>query len=78
MGDLAVISRHEKGFWQGDLYVDASHLSGDEMEQMGLAPDAFFTLGRGSTEDEARIASVKAWPAAVVVVADDEEDSHDR
>ena len=69
--DLAIISRHEKGFWQGDLYLDAPQ---EGMEEMGLAPDAFFTLTALASEDDARRRAAELWPTAKIVVAEDDED----
>jgi hypothetical protein len=69
MPNLAIISLHEKGFWQADLYLDASHLRGDEMEQMGLAPDGFRTFKRDGTEREAVEWVVNNWKDTEIRIA---------
>ena len=48
MTDLVIISKHDKGFWQANLYVDAWEIPPSEFEAMGLSPDGFFTLKRGA------------------------------
>ena len=70
--DLAIVSLHEKGFWQVDLYTEASHLSGDEMEQMGLLPTAFKTFKKGGDAQEAVNFAKKHWPQAVIEFAVEE------
>lgn len=75
--DLVIISRHEKGFWQADFYAGASHLAGDEIEQLGLVPDSFRTFLRGITLEEAKALSATRWPNAEVKVALDEEDEEE-
>jgi hypothetical protein len=66
MTDLVIISKHEKGFWQADLYRDTWEITPSDFEQMGLSPDDFFTLKRG----ESRIAAVhrarQKWPSAKI------------
>lgn len=53
MADLAIISLHDKGFWQGDLYRDASDMTASDMEMIGPAPDDFFTLATDDPLDKA-------------------------
>jgi hypothetical protein len=77
VADLAIVSLHEKGFWQADLYHDASHLRGDEMEQMGLCPDAFCTFKRGGNVEEASIWVKANWPQAEVKVVEEIEDDEE-
>ena len=69
MPNLAIISLHEKSFWQADLYRDASHLRGDELEQMSLAPDAFHTFKIGGHERNAVEWVVNNWKGAEVRIA---------
>ena len=66
MPNLAIISLNERGFWQADLYHDASHLSRDKMEQMGLVPDGFRTFKTGDTERDAVEWVVNNWKSAEV------------
>ena len=73
MPDLAIVSMHEKGFWQADLYLDAGHLRGDEMEQMGLAPDGFRTFNIGGTSRDAVEWVVNNWKSAEIRIARDDE-----
>ena len=73
MPDLAIVSLHEKGFWQADLYRDASDLRGDEIEQMGLAPDGFRTFKIGGTSRDAVEWVVNNWKSAEICIARDDE-----
>jgi hypothetical protein len=77
MADLAIVSLHEKGFWQADLYHDASHLRGDEMEQMGLVPDAFHTSKRDAGVEEALSWVKENWPQSEVKVVEEVEDDEE-
>ncbi|MCK9549148.1 hypothetical protein [Aquamicrobium sp.] len=61
--DVVVVSFHEKGFWQGDLYVDARDWDDHDWSN-GAVPDGFFTMKRGCTEDEAVAKAEKTWPGA--------------
>lgn len=73
--DVAVISLHEKGFWQADLYRDASELTNDEWE--GVAPDAFLTRKKGSDMQDAIDHACRFWPAAEIRIARDDEEDED-
>jgi len=73
MGDVAVISFHEKGFWQGDLYRDASEWTWHDWEN-GNAPDDFFTMRKGSKLSEAEAVAKERWPDAEIREAEDEDD----
>lgn len=68
MSDLVVISLHEKGFWQADMFRDASDLAPSEMEAIGLAPDSFFTLKRGASRHLAERRAREVWPDAKIVL----------
>lgn len=69
MADVAVISQHERGFWQADLYLGAAEWTVDEWES-GCAPDDFCTAPtRGEVEAEAK----RAWPGAALRDAADDD-----
>src|SRR5882672_7875571 len=40
--DLVLISEHEKGFWQADLYKEGCGIQSAEWEIVGPSPDDFF------------------------------------
>jgi hypothetical protein len=66
--DYAVISMHEKGFWQIDVYCGM-----DEPPVEGDVPDHFKTCRVGEPIDVAR-AWAKSWfPQAEVLIAEDDE-----
>lgn len=67
-GDLAVVSMHEKGFPQADLYVLAN--ADDDLE--GETPDDFFTMKRGDTIEMACGRAKEKWFGATVVIAEDD------
>jgi hypothetical protein len=66
MTDLVIISKHEKGFWQADLYRNAWEISPSDFEQMGLSPDEFFTLKRGESQIAAHYKARERWPDAKI------------
>lgn len=72
--DLVVVSLHERGFWQADLYVDCAQYSGHDMELMGLAPDGFATFSMGGSREDAIERARTEWPDAELRVAEDDED----
>ena len=74
MADVAVISFHEKGFWQGDLYKDASEWTWHEWEN-GAVPDDFFTMRKDNNLSDAKTFAKSRWPDAEIrEAAEDEED----
>jgi hypothetical protein len=75
--DLAVVSMHEKGFPQGDLYLGFAGIDAMEFERLGAAPDAFFTMKKGDTLEQAAEKALQLWPTAIVVPAADDEDEED-
>lgn len=62
--DLVIISKHEKGFWQADLYLEGCGIPADEWELIGPVPDGFFTMKRGQTMLEAMHKAKEKWPNA--------------
>lgn len=70
--DLVVVSMHERGFPQGDLYCGCGDMGPSEFEALGTVPDSFFTLARGRTIEDAVAHARGRWPEALVVVADDD------
>lgn len=53
MADIAVISQHEKGFWQADIYFGASGWGNAEWDA-APSPDGFATAPT-RTEVEAKV-----------------------
>lgn len=69
MADLAIVSRHKKGFPQADFYQGCGNMEMEEFEELGASPDDFFTMKRDdSLAMAASIASIR-WPGAKVVIA---------
>ena len=62
--DLVIISKHEKGFWQADLYFDGTSIPINEWESGGVVPDGFFTMKRGQTMQDAIHRAREKWPSA--------------
>lgn len=75
MTDLVIISMHEKGFPQADMYADCGDMAADEFEAIGNAPDDFFTLRKGDTLEAAWRMARNRWPSAKIVEAADENES---
>lgn len=71
MTDLVIVSMHEKGFPQADMYRDVAEMPAWEFEATGMAPDDFFTLKRGDTLADAMTKASERWPGAKIVEADD-------
>ena len=68
MKDYAIISMHEKGFWQIDLYWSL-----EEPPSEGDVPDHFKTCKTGDPIDVAKDWA-KAWyPNAEVLITEDDE-----
>lgn len=76
MVDVVVVSMHEKGFWQADLYKGAAEWDRSDWLN-GNAPDGFFTMPSGP---DTNLSDVKAkaaatWPGADIrEAAEDDED----
>lgn len=69
MSDLAIVSRHEKGFPQADFYKDCGDMEAEEFELLGATPDDFFTMKReDSLAMASAIASVR-WPGVKIKIA---------
>lgn len=66
-----VISQHERGFWQADVYLDIE--SFEELRLSGQSPDGFCTR---PTEAGVRAWCAEEYPGAVIVEAD-EDAGHD-
>ena len=72
MKDYAVVSLHEKGFWQVDVYW--------KMEQPpveGDVPDHFKTCKIGEDLQTPLLWCHRWYPNAEVLIADDEEEDDD-
>jgi hypothetical protein len=73
--DVAIVSLHEKGFWQADLFCGAAEW--DHWDWMdGTPPDAHFTLKVGQTREDAFARAREKWPGARAedgYVADEDE-----
>lgn len=76
MTDLVIVSMHENGFPQADLYHDAGSIDASEFERLGLSPDGFFTMKRGDTLEATWRKAREKWPDAKIVEgeSDDEDD----
>jgi hypothetical protein len=66
MGDVVVVSLHDKGFWQADFYRGASEWDNFDWTN-GNAPDGFFTLKRDQTMEDAFAKAREKWPGAVIL-----------
>lgn len=66
--DYAIISMHEKGFWQIDVYYRM-----DEPPVEGDTPDHFKTCRIGDPIEAAREWAKSWFPNAEVLIAEDEE-----
>lgn len=77
--NLVIVSYHEKGFWQADLFEGCAHLNDEELDESGFSPDAFFTGKIGETQAEVTARARQKWPGSIVRIhfesADDEEDN---
>ena len=72
-GDIAIVSMHEKGFPNADLYIGVN--CDDDLE--GVVPDGFFTMKRGDTLEMAGIRASEKWPGVRVMVVEDESENYD-
>lgn len=77
MTDLVIVSMHEKGFPQGDLYIDCGDMPIEEFNELGAVPDGWFSLNKGMTLEDARAEATKRYPGAKIVDAEDEDDDED-
>ena len=64
--DLVIISKHDKGFWQADLYRDGCAIPSADWEEIGPTPDAFFTMRRGQSSMDAMHKAQEKWPSALI------------
>lgn len=73
MKDYAVVSLHEKGFWQVDVYwkMEQPPIEGD-------VPDHFKTCKIGEDLQAPLLWCHNWYPNAEVLIADDEEDEDDQ
>ena len=78
MADLVVVSMHEKGFPQADMYRGAAEIPADEFETIGMAPDDFFTMSKADSPHDAVIKAKERWPGAFVVTVLDDPDDDER
>jgi hypothetical protein len=75
--DLVLLSMHEKGFWQADLYLNGCDIPAGEWEAIGPSPDEFMTMKKGTTLLDAMHRAGAKWPQAridLAAEADDEDD----
>lgn len=63
--DVAVVSWNEKGFWQADLFHDASEWDAWDWES-GNPADGFFTMAHGASLEDAMVKAAATWPGAKV------------
>jgi hypothetical protein len=77
MADLVIVSMHEKGFPQADMYRDASEIPAREFEAFGRSPDDFFTMSKGNAPHDAVVKAKERWPGAFVVTVLDDPDDED-
>jgi len=75
--DVALVTWNENGFWQADLYKGAG--SWDREDWNGCPePDAFFTMAKGKTPDDAANRAAEKWPKTEIqVLALPDQDDED-
>lgn len=69
MLDYVIVSMHEKGFWQADVY-----LSRERAPEDGDCPDGFTTFSKGASLDTVMEWTSNHYPVSSVHVLDDDED----
>lgn len=74
MTDLVIVSMHERGFPQADIYEGCGDMDPNEFSCLGRSPDGFFTMSKGDTLDAAKEKARRKWPGANVVEAAEEDD----
>lgn len=74
MSDLVILSMHDHGYPQADMYQGCGEMPAIEFEALGMAPDDFFTLRRIDTIADAWTKARERWPGAKIVEAADEAD----
>ncbi len=74
MTDLVIISMHEKGFPQADIYLGAAEMDPSEFRRCVMPPDGFFTMKRGDTLEAAFAKAQAEYPTAKVVYAAEDDD----
>lgn len=67
--DIVLISMHEKGFWQADLYLNGCELPAGDWAAIGPSPDEFITLKKGATMLDAMHKARVRWPLARIDLA---------
>ena len=75
--DLVIISMHEKGFPQADIYLSAATMDPDEFRCCAMPPDGFFTMKRGQTLEDAKAHASTKWPDAKIVEAETYDEDHE-
>ena len=75
--DLVIVSMHERGFPQADIYHGAATMDPTEFRCCGMSPDGFFTLSRGQTIEDAKAEAKKEWPSAIIVEAETDDEDHE-
>ena len=75
--DLVLISMHEKGFWQADLYLNGLEIPAGEWEAVGPSPDSFLTMKMGATILDAMHKATNRWPNARIDLAVDNDGDQD-
>jgi hypothetical protein len=63
--DTALVTLHEKGFWQADLFCGAVDWDDRDWED-GTPPDDFFTLKVGQSMEDAFARAREKWPGVQV------------
>ena len=71
---LVIVSMHEKGFPTADFYFGLGAMPADEFEQLGAAPDMWFSMHKGDTLEAAKTKAAAKWPEAKIVVCEDDDE----
>lgn len=72
--DLVIVSMHEKGFPQADIYMGMAKYDARQFRCIAPSPDGFFTMKRGATIEQAFDKARAKWPNAMIVPAEVEDD----
>lgn len=75
--DLIVVSMHEKGFPQADIYDGCGDMDITWFNCAGMTPDGFFTMEVGQSIADAMEKAKTGHPGAVVVLGNNGEDDED-
>lgn len=69
---VLVTYNYERGFWQADLYHEASAWDRHVWDS-APEPDAFITMRKGDTRSDAASKAAVKWPRATIRILDDDD-----